>query len=179
MPLLSSRFSQLHSFYSPSWSRHYGCTRMVCVLLSNFEFVVHLLAWSKRPYIWHNACASPFVNHLTLIAMTCIWVVCTLLLVPVMVSRAGPASDAPPAYTLLCHCDALHLCWLLSYLLPFKWLAVHQQGWSLQPHQRLQGLLHSRPWLHRYPCWCSCRQHHGWGWGCCRSCTWRTSPTSR
>ena len=48
------------------------------------------------PYIWHIARARVFFHHLARNAMTCIHVVCTLLLVAVMASSAGTASDARP-----------------------------------------------------------------------------------
>ncbi len=40
-------------------------------------------------------------------------------------------------------------------------------GQSVLPHPRLQGLIRSRPLLHRDPCWCLGRRRHGGGGGRC------------
>jgi hypothetical protein len=56
------------------------------------------------------------------------------------------------AYPVQAQQDALSLYQFNSNQQLFMLLTVSQLGQSVPPHQRLQGLLRSRPQLHRDPC---------------------------
>ena len=98
------------------------------------------------------------------------------------IAELGWLTSGPPILSLRlvrAQQDTLSLCQFNSNQPPFKLLAVSQSGRSAPPHPRLQGLIRSRPQLHRDPCWCLGRRRHGGGGGRCWSCAWRMSPTSR